>query len=354
MKENVVQELQQLQPDEASKNKMLDILKRFHEEEETSMDSDESDSFLSEETIQKILSGGQLGYNDLSIEEKKHFHRAIASGELSKMIEPWNPWWLKPSAKYIALGSDGTQLIRPILEQDLVASSEETASGDLCYDIPSGPETPIPPLDQLTATEPSPLLTVHAVDIIYSYCFTLRLYNGDWKSDALESATTVLTVSSVLGQLAHPETVYEALLHCLERTCSTAYKHMGGLPFGLILLNDVTSLLYLGGAALVCLLYDLQKMIQAAERQLKLDKVNKLRNAQLRTKFKHVERKIFFIMSWVHEQPPEVWSVLASIVNTEKSCVTEHVDSKICMVKTKGEMGQNGKPLIKEVESSQD
>ena len=34
MRENVVQELQQIQPDEQTKHKMLDILKRFHSEEE--------------------------------------------------------------------------------------------------------------------------------------------------------------------------------------------------------------------------------------------------------------------------------------------------------------------------------
>ncbi|XP_073052122.1 uncharacterized protein [Primulina eburnea] len=355
MKENVVQELQQLQPDETSKKKMLDILKRFHEEAETSgMDSDELDSFLSEETIQKILSGDQLGYDDLSTEEKKHFHRAIASGELSKMIEPWNPWWLRFSAKYISLSLDGTQLVRPVVKQDLVASSEDAANGDQWHDIPSGPETPIPPLNQLTTTEPSPLLTVHAVDIIYSYCFTLRLYNGDWKSDAFESATTLLTVSSVLGQLARPETVFEALLHCLERTCSTAYKHMGGLPFGLMLLDDVTNLLYLGGAALVCLLCDLQKMIQAAERQLKSEKMNKSKRAELKTKFKPVERKVYFMLSWVHEQPAEAWSILASVVNAEKSSVMEHVDSKICSAKMKGEVGRNSTPLIQEVQSCHD
>ncbi|KAL2323679.1 hypothetical protein Fmac_028058 [Flemingia macrophylla] len=39
MKENVVQELQQMQPDEQTENKMLDILKRFHSEEEMDEDS---------------------------------------------------------------------------------------------------------------------------------------------------------------------------------------------------------------------------------------------------------------------------------------------------------------------------
>ncbi|MED6225433.1 hypothetical protein PIB30_093707 [Stylosanthes scabra] len=42
MRENVVGELQQMQPDEETKHKMLDILKRFHSEEEMdSIDDDE-------------------------------------------------------------------------------------------------------------------------------------------------------------------------------------------------------------------------------------------------------------------------------------------------------------------------
>lgn len=53
-----MEELQQMQPDDTSRQKMLDILKRFHSEEEEEMDDmDEDDSTLSEETIQRILSG---------------------------------------------------------------------------------------------------------------------------------------------------------------------------------------------------------------------------------------------------------------------------------------------------------
>lgn len=41
MRENVVKELQQMQSDDETKQKMLDILKRFHSEEETEgMDED--------------------------------------------------------------------------------------------------------------------------------------------------------------------------------------------------------------------------------------------------------------------------------------------------------------------------
>lgn len=41
MRDNVVEELQQMQSDDGTKQKMMDILKRFHLEEETdSMDED--------------------------------------------------------------------------------------------------------------------------------------------------------------------------------------------------------------------------------------------------------------------------------------------------------------------------
>ena len=43
----------------------------------------------------------------------------------------------------------------------------------------------------------SPLLAIHLVDVLYSYCFTLR---REWQSDSLGAATMVLSVSSVLGQ----------------------------------------------------------------------------------------------------------------------------------------------------------
>lgn len=49
MRENVVDELQQAQPDDKTKQKMLDILKRFHSEEKMdSMDEDGrfSNSFI--------------------------------------------------------------------------------------------------------------------------------------------------------------------------------------------------------------------------------------------------------------------------------------------------------------------
>lgn len=293
--------------------------------------------------------GTQISFNDLSLEERKHFQRAIASGELSKLIEPWDPWWLKPSAKFISLGSDGSQLVQPIAKQES-EDSENDVANDSWHDIPAGPETSLPPVSQLTAAEPSPLLAMHLIDIIYTYCFTLRLYNGDWRADPLESATLVLNISSVLGQNGQPETVLEALSHCLEKTCSSAYRHMGGFQLGLRIIDDVIHLLYLGGDALVCLLCDLHKLIQSGEREVKSEKMIKLERVELKRKLKFAERKIYFVMCWVHEQPSEVWSSLAAtILNTAKSLAMEYADGERSSNRTTKKSERVGKPFIEEV-----
>ncbi|CAA0808952.1 HIT-type Zinc finger family protein [Striga hermonthica] len=346
MRGNVMEELQHVQPDENSKSKMLEILKRFHEDEEAaSIDEEDSGSSFSEETIQKILSGEQINFDDLSIEEKKHFQRAIASGELGKLIQPWDPWWLKLSAKHIALSPDGTQLVQPI------PNSDNPDSEIWPNIIPHGPESPLPPVSKLTSSSPSLLLPVHLVDIIYSYCFTLRLYNGEWGADPLDASTVVRTVSSVLGRAGKPQTVLEALLDCLERTCSPVYKQMGGLRLGLRIVDDVIRLFCLGGNALVCALCDLWKLVQTGERELKSEKMNKSKRVELRGKLKSAERKIYFVMCWVREQANESWPLLAGVVEKEKEFAVEQSGGKGSGVKLEGKRGiSSGKPLIKEVE----
>jgi hypothetical protein len=295
-----------------------------------------------------LSAGDQVCFDDLSAEEKKRFQRALASGELSKMIEPWDPWWLKPSARTISLSKEGTQLVQPLDKKEALVSLQEDLESNQSSEIPPGPESPLPPVSKLSSTEPSPMLAVHLVDILYSYCFTLRLYNGDWQSDAVGSAMVVLSVSAILGQGGQPETVLEALSHCLEQTCSPAYRHMGGLQLGLILIDDVINLLSLGGPALVLSLCDLQRLIQAGERELKSEKPKKSRRLEIRSKLKLAERKIYFIMCWVHEQPSEAWSSLAAMVGAEKSSAMVYGGSQQ-PVKMSNRAETRGGVLIEEI-----
>jgi len=291
-------ELKQMQPEDESKKKMLDILKRLHLEEE--MDSDgEDESMLSEELIQKVMSGEEIKIEDLSDDEVKRFRQALASGELSKMIEPWTPWWKKPSARMKTLSPDGSQLVRQVREEDTATSGPMTDQEPSINEMPEGPESPLPALKQLTRAEPSPLLAVHLVDILYSYCFTLRLYNGDWHSDPLGACTVALSMSKVMGEDAKPETVPEALTACIEETCSPAYRHTGGFRFAIGLLDDIVSILFLGHNVLVCALSDFHRLIEAGKSMLKAEKVGKIESVQSSSKLCGAARKLFFMTCWV-------------------------------------------------------
>jgi len=303
--------------------------------------------------------GEEIKIEDLSDDEVKRFRQALASGELSKMIEPWTPWWKKPSARMITLSPDGSQLVRQVREEDTATSGPMTDQEPSINEMPEGPESPLPELKQLTRAEPSPLLAVHLVDILYSYCFTLRLYNGDWHSDPLGACnngdwhsdplgacTVALSMSKVMGEDAKPETVPEALTACIEETCSPAYRHTGGFRFAIGLLDDIVSILSLGHNVLVCTLSDFHRLIEAGKSMLKAEKVGKMESTQSSSKLRGAARKLFFMTCWVHEQPEEAWPPLARIVEVQKASLEElDTGNRKTDIKSK----QQSKVLIEEL-----
>jgi hypothetical protein len=101
-----------------------------------------SDAFTQEADRIHILffiAGGPINFNDLSAEEKKHFQRAVASGELSKLVEPWDPWWLKSSARTVSLSKEGTRLVQPLTKEE--ASSSHDGAGYQPSEILPVPDT---------------------------------------------------------------------------------------------------------------------------------------------------------------------------------------------------------------------
>ena len=55
--------------------------------------------------------------------------------------------------------------------------------------LPAAPKTPLPLLASLTKAVPSPLLQWQLLDILYTYCFIMRFYNGEPHSDPQVRAT---------------------------------------------------------------------------------------------------------------------------------------------------------------------
>ncbi|KAI5079713.1 hypothetical protein GOP47_0005192 [Adiantum capillus-veneris] len=296
---------------------------------------------LSEATLNKLAAGMDLQLGDLSAEEEKAFLRALAAGEFSHMIKPWEPWWLSPFASKIVLTKDGNRVAQPLEHSDKDES-------DL-FDVPPPVDSPLPPLRDLTTKSPSPLLGIHLVEVLYSYCFTLRFFNGDWTCDTYVAAWTCLSVSRVLGSSACPETLSEALNDCFVTICSPYFKSAGGLKFALALLDDVLALLHVERPGVICALADLHRMLEKAVKDVKegasdpatgRQKTKACTSSQLKAACK----KVFFLSCWANEQPSEVFSTQALIVENEKGQLMETQESKTSEVVTDA-----GRPLVEEV-----
>ena len=60
---------------------------------------------------------------------------------------------------------------------------------------------PIPSLTSLTTARASPLLRWQLLELLYAYCFIMRLYNGDPSPAPHEAAGVAMALADVLLQV---------------------------------------------------------------------------------------------------------------------------------------------------------
>lgn len=345
-RENMVRELQGTRSSQSERQRMLATLQRLHlegEQEEAEGEDDADDvedegiDWISHETVTKVLAGDcQLSLEDLTPEEQKALRRAVAAGELSRLVDVWQPWWTLPAARTMSLSCSGGALVK-----DNQVDKEE---GLETVGIPSPPETDIPPLISLSTNKPSPLLIVHLVDILYGYCFTLRLYNGEWTSDPFGAAVSLLGISMVLGHGATPENADTALFGCLQRVCSAEWRDCGGVAYGVSVMGDVASIMDLGRPGVVCSLADCQRMVEAAtgtaprnDRRGPLaglsgsegGTVGVKSGTKTKGEFRQlqlVSRKLRYFLAWANEQSPDVYRAIVLLVRACQQKQIEELD----------------------------
>ena len=62
----------------------------------------------------QLEAGGEditIGEEDLTPGELQEFRHALAAGQLSGLVDPWQPWWLTDAAAQLQLGPGGTALV---------------------------------------------------------------------------------------------------------------------------------------------------------------------------------------------------------------------------------------------------
>jgi hypothetical protein len=269
--------------------------------------------------MQMQATGGTLDVSadDLTPAELAAFHRALAAGELSGAVQAWEPWWLSEEAARLELSAAGTPLVvvagageaegqqqeqpqqqpRGAVDADGDGSSKEpasigaaggTAAAAAGSPLPPPPSRPLPPLSALTRAAPSPLLRWQLLDLLYSYCFTLRRYNGDYQLEAADAADTLFALSSVLAAVAPSSAggsstgeatssssssagdagAAPALLGCVQRAFQPPVGGRDDRGFAVGVVSDVAAVLQLGRPAVVTALMDMSRLVEAARREL--------------------------------------------------------------------------------------
>ncbi|KAL4452311.1 hypothetical protein ABPG75_007973 [Micractinium tetrahymenae] len=383
-----VAELKSISAGEEERRHMVEILQRLHlqeveggdggSSEEESEEEGEEGGGLSQQTLHRLLAktqaaGGELevAAEDLSPEELAAFHRALAAGELSGAVHPWQPWWLSEEAAQLELGASGTPLVaehaagaaaagqqgsgvqQGAVQQQAQQQSDRVDGLAGGSGLPPPPSRPLPPLAALTRAAPSPLLRYQLLDLLYAYCFTLRRYNGDYQWEAADAADTLFALSAVLaatapGPAAAGSTAAggsdagagsssggggdasagaaPVLLGCVQRACQPPVGSHDARGFAVSVLSDVAAMLQLGRPVVLTALMDATRLVEAARQQLEAgsegrgaakegsgasEKEHKQRQMELRRRLVAAERKLLFFLSWANEQPPEAYELLA-------------------------------------------
>ncbi|GIL79543.1 hypothetical protein Vretimale_12226 [Volvox reticuliferus] len=292
-------------------------------------------SLLSEDTRERLMrkaadSGGEdrweVEEEDLTPDEWRAFQRAVALGQLCGAVEPWRPWWTSAEARELTLTATGQRKVTVLPAAAAAAAAgdgAECGSGETSLGgsdggggvLPPPPPERLPPLSSLTRAAPSPLLTWHLVELLYSYCHVMRRFNGEWAHDPGAAAAILLSLTDVLavvpapagrrnpqlrsgptaaavsssaaaaaaaaggtvgapgsaegdeedGEAATrlPRTAAEACMHGVERACVPPIGTSKDRPYAVSVLYDVAALLENGRSSVLLALEDSRRLVMA-------------------------------------------------------------------------------------------
>lgn len=241
---------------------------------------------------------GKLSHEDVLAlmppELRAQFHRDIQEGKIQEMIlQPWHPWWRRQLVSMEA----------PVLSSNLIGTTlDERLLG-------------VPKLASLsTKQQSSPFLLFHLIDIMYAFCWTIRLYHGlenviappthvknaDDGILAIEAAINFLQNSAVLSKDARYTSLEQVLSSCTASS-TKAYPNGCNTEWS-VLLEDCAHIFYshrLVGRSLL----ESCDLIKSAMKQLKQEDVDGNKDIILR--LRQVRKKLEFFLSWSQHNKAE-------------------------------------------------
>ncbi|CAG5047589.1 unnamed protein product [Parnassius apollo] len=190
----VNEELSYYHAGDDAKRKMLDILKKVHTEDledlptnnslqsidqtEELIDSDDDTEIDLHERIKGLdLEDADAIWNALTEDERNEFE-ALIKGEISSILPQWQPWWIF---------SKESKLVEEVKALDVV---EEHLKECPCL-------KPVPKFNSLTNVKPSPTIKFNIANVLASYAFIMRYFNGE--IEPIEAVTLLFDICTNLS-----------------------------------------------------------------------------------------------------------------------------------------------------------
>ncbi|KAJ8686805.1 hypothetical protein QAD02_022599 [Eretmocerus hayati] len=208
-KQCVEDELHMQQSDPSLRQKTLDILQRIYNDDldddmlseilsgedgvdyDADLDSDDENLPSLEKRLQNVnLDDADELWSCLTDSEKQEFRALIQSGEATKVLPDWNPWW--------------TYTVKKKLVQDLSEVDQSQNHKSCCPKI-----LEIPKLD--TAFKTSPYMRFGIINVIYAYAHCVLFFHGDHHSSPESAMRIFLNLCETLLANKIFRTVDEAL-----------------------------------------------------------------------------------------------------------------------------------------------
>jgi HIT zinc finger len=237
-------------------------------------DSDDPDIAETLEELLTDMKSGQVSAEEaldrLPAELARDFKERVADGRIGRSLPQWQPWWLREVDPDTECGKNGDD------------DSEEDGGDDYLSKIPCEPCTEDYIVSPAAAyARASPAILYSLVDVLGSYCVSMRLCCGDWCSSPGATATSMFQRSLVLGEDARHGSVSAAAggftIHC-GRPATLAREGLA----------DAAAVLRLGGGATRAL----------------FDAWALLREAQNSGVAAATARKVGFLAAWCAAAPP--------------------------------------------------
>jgi hypothetical protein len=264
-----------------------------------------NDETLSDDLYELLLTLEEQEDDSLSQEQllsmmspalKDSFQRDLQDGKLNNLVlEPWHPWWKRE------LGSVDDNGPVSVLADDTNTTLDERLLR-------------IPQLSFVRKDNSTPpQLLYNLIDILYSLCWTLRLYHGARNASHLSSEVSAAFVSNsfVLNKDARYNSLEQVLSEC---TASSTQQYPAGCNTRwTVLAEDCASILVshrLVGRAL----FEASDLLKVAIQDLKKqattsDDENTDTDTDTKatiTRLRRIRKKLEFFLSWSQQQAMEL------------------------------------------------